>query len=200
MMKMPGLNRQGAPPDAANPAREAADREVADGGGAEYGAGERDAAVSLLYEEHWTGMVRLALLMVGDRPSAEDVAQEGFAAIYRRWDAIGEGKALAYLRSSVLNGARSVLRRRKVARLYSPPAERPVWSTEHDAVLREDRREVLAALATLPARRREVLVLRFYLHLSDAEIARTLGISEVSVRSTASRALKSLGRKLEVNR
>ena len=160
-------------------------------------AGERDATVSQLYEEHWTGMVRLALLMVGDRPSAEDVAQEAFAGIYRRWHAIGEGKALPYLRSSVLNGARSVLRRRKVARLYAPPVDPPVWSAEHDAVLGEDRREVLAALATLPARRREVLVLRFYLHLSDADIARTLGISEVTVRSTASRALKSLGQKLE---
>jgi RNA polymerase sigma factor (sigma-70 family) len=64
----------------------------------------------------------------------------------------------------------------------------------------EDRREVLAALATLPARRREVLVMRFYLHLSDADIAQTLGISEVSVRSTASRALKSLGHKLKEDR
>ena len=59
---------------------------------------------------------------------------------------------------------------------------------------------MLAALATLPARRREVLVMRFYLHLSDAAIAETLGITEVSVRSTASRALKSLRAKLKEDR
>jgi RNA polymerase sigma-70 factor (sigma-E family) len=179
--KMVSLRRPGAPPLAA-----------ADD--------DRDATVSQLYAEHWTSMVRLALLMVGDRPCAEDVAQEAFAGIYRRWEAVGEGKALAYLRSAVLNGARSALRRRKVARLYAPPAAPPVWSAENAVMLGEDRREVLAALTTLPARRREVLVLRFYLHLSDADIARTLGISEVTVRSTASRALRSLGHKLEASR
>lgn len=160
----------------------------------------REAAVTTLYREHWAGMVRLSLLMVGDRASAEDVVQEAFAAIYRRWDRIGEGKQLPYLRSTVLNGSRSLIRRRKVARLYTQPTERPVWSAEHDAMIGEDRREVLVALDTLPTRQREVLVLRFYLHLSDAEIAQTLGIREVSVRSTASRALATLGRKLEDHR
>lgn len=173
--------------------RSAAPPRVADGG--------RDAAVTELYAEHWPGMTRLALLMLGDRPSAEDVAQEAFATLYRRWDRLDDpAKALGYLRSTVLNGSRSVLRRRKVARLYRPPAVPPMWSTEDDAVLSEDRREVLRALATLPARRREVLVLRFYLNLPDLEIAETLGISAVTVRSTASRALAELGRVLEGNR
>lgn len=162
---------------------------------------ERDRAVSLLYADHWAGLTRLALLMLGDRPSAEDVVQDAFTQLYRRWDRLDDhSRALGYLRSSVLNGSRGVLRRRKVARLYRPPADVPVWSPEHHAELGEDRREVLQALAGLPARRREVLVLRFYLNLPDAEIAETLGISPVTVRSTASRALDNLARRLEETR
>ena len=164
-------------------------------------AADRDAAVSDLYAAHWSGLTRLALLMLGDRPSAEDVVQEAFTELYRRWDTIRESaKAPGYLRSTVLNRSRSVLRRRALARRYQPPEQPPVWSPEHDAMLGEDRREVLVALAALPPRRREVLVLRFYLNLSDAEIAETLGISEVTVRSTASRALAALGRALEETR
>ncbi|WP_460652156.1 RNA polymerase sigma factor [Kribbella endophytica] len=162
---------------------------------------EREAAITRLYQEQWAGMVRLALLMLGDRASAEDAVQESFAAVYRRWDKIKDGTRVeAYLRSAVLNTSRSVLRRRKLAVLHRQPVDPPVWSAENQAMLGEDRREVLAALATLPARRREVLVMRFYLHLSDAEIAQTLGITEVSVRSTVSRALKSLGAKLKEDR
>lgn len=161
----------------------------------------RDAAIAALYREHWLGLVRLALLMLGDRPSAEDVVQESFTTLYVKWDRLRDSaKALSYLRSTVLNGSRSVLRRRRVARRHTQPAEPPVWSAESDALLGEDRREVLVALTELPARRREVLVLRFYLNLPDSEIARTLGISEVTVRSTASRALAALGRRLEENR
>jgi RNA polymerase sigma-70 factor (sigma-E family) len=161
----------------------------------------RDAAVAGLYREHWLGLVRLALLMVGDRPSAEDVVQESFTTLYSRWDRLRDDtKALAYLRSTVLNGCRTMLRRRGVMRRHAPPAEPPVWSAESDVLLGEDRREVLIALTELPTRRREVLVLRFYLNLTDREIARTLGITEVTVRATASRALAALGRRLEENR
>jgi RNA polymerase sigma-70 factor (sigma-E family) len=165
------------------------------------GSARRDAVITELCQEHWLGLVRLALLMVGDRPSAEDVVQESFTALYLKWDRLrDEAKALPYLRSTVLNGCRTVLRRRGVARRHSPPPEPPVWSAESDVLLGEDRREVLVALNELPTRRREVLVLRFYLNLSDREIARTLGITEITVRTTASRALAILGRRLEENR
>jgi RNA polymerase sigma-70 factor (sigma-E family) len=174
---MLSLSRSGAPPTA-----------VAD----------REAAITRLYQEQWAPMVRLALLMLGDRPSAEDATQEAFTAVYRRWDKVkDQARIEAYLRSAVLNTSRSVLRRRKLTLLHRPPSDPPVWSAESQAMLGEERRSVLAALATLPTRRREVLVMRFYLHLSDADIAQTLGISEVSVRSTASRALRSLGTKLQ---
>jgi RNA polymerase sigma factor (sigma-70 family) len=69
-------------------------------------------------------------------------------------------------------------------------------TAEEAALLDEDRKRVLAALATLPRRRREVLVLRFYLEMSEAEIARTLGISPGTVKSTAARGLAALARQL----
>jgi RNA polymerase sigma-70 factor (sigma-E family) len=158
----------------------------------------RTAAVTELYEREWPGLVRLALLLVGDRPSAEDVAQDAFAELYRGWDRLRDPtRALTYLRSTVLNRSRSVLRRRKVALRHSRSHDPPVWSAEQQSVLNEERREVLRALTRLPTRRREVLVLRFYLDLTDAEIAETLGISQGGVRSAVSRGLATLGRILE---
>jgi RNA polymerase sigma-70 factor (sigma-E family) len=155
------------------------------------------AAVSELYRQHWVGLVRLAVLVVDDRQSAEDVVQEAFTELYRRWPLNDADKALSYLRSTVLNRSRSVLRRRKVARLYTPPAELPNGSAESDAVLGEDRREVQRALRALPTRSREVLVLRYYLDLPHAEIAQILGISESTARATASRGLVILTQKLK---
>jgi RNA polymerase sigma-70 factor (sigma-E family) len=166
----------------------------------------RDVTVTELYEQHWPGLVRLAVLMLGDRPSAEDVVQDAYAELYRRWSRLRDPtRALTYLRSTVLNRSRSVLRRRKVALRHDQhPAEPAIWSAEHSAehsaVLSEDRREVLLALTKLPTRRREILVLRFYLDLTDAEIAETLGISRNTVRSAASRGLAALGRMLEDHR
>jgi RNA polymerase sigma-70 factor (sigma-E family) len=158
------------------------------------------AAVTRLYQQHWVGLVRLAVLMVDDRQQAEDVVQEAFAQLYRHWPLDDAGKALGYLRTTVLNRSRSVLRRRRVARLYTPPAERPGASAETEVVLDEDRREVQRALRKLPRRTREVLVLRYYLDLSHGEIAQTLGISESTARGTASRGLAILTEHLKESR
>lgn len=157
-----------------------------------------DAAVARIYTEHRIGLLRLAVLLVDDRQSAEDVVQEAFAQLYRRWDRLtDQGSALGYLRSSVLNRSRSVLRRRRIVRGYIPPVLPPGTSAEHAAVMREDRQEVNRALTALPARVREVLVLRYYLDLPHSEIARTLGISESTARSTTSRGIALLGQKLK---
>jgi RNA polymerase sigma-70 factor (sigma-E family) len=154
-------------------------------------------AVSGLYQQHWVGLVRLAVLMVDDRQAAEDVVQEAFAALYRHWPLRETDAALGYLRTTVLNGARSVLRRRKVARLYIPPHQAPNSSAESDAVLSEERAQVQHALQGLPRRTREVLVLRFYLDLPFAEIAQILGIGESSARSASSRGLAVLTDRLK---
>lgn len=155
--------------------------------------------VSQLYHAHRLSMVRLAVLLVDDLGTAEDVVQDAFTALYRRYgERITEvDNALGYLRTSVVNTARSVLRRRRTARAWIPPVTADVPSAEASVVLDEAHREVLAALGRLTPRRRQVLVLRYWADLSEAEIAETLGISRGSVKSNASRALDALERILE---
>jgi RNA polymerase sigma-70 factor (sigma-E family) len=157
-----------------------------------------DAAITELYRRHYAGLVRLAVLLLDDVGSAEDVVQESYAELYRRWDRLRDtGRALVYLRAAVLNRSRSALRRRRIARRYTPPVERPAGSPEQAAVLREDQLEVGRALMALPVRMREVLVLRYYLDLPFAEIATTLGIGESSARAYASRGIAALSQKLK---
>ena len=140
------------------------------------------------------------MLLVDDQASAEDVVQDAFAALARRPGAVRDAsKALAYLRVSVVNTARSALRRRRTARAYTPPHDVSPPSPEDSAVLAEEHREVIAALQTLAPRQREVLVLRYWQNLSEAEIARTLGISPGTVKSTASRALVALEKAMQTS-
>jgi RNA polymerase sigma-70 factor (sigma-E family) len=162
--------------------------------GPHTGAGMEPAVdITELYAAHRLQLVRLAVLLVDDFASAEDVVQDAFAALARRPDAVRDpSKALAYLRVSVVNTARSALRRRRTARGYSPPDDVAPPGPEDAAVLAEEHREVIAGLHTLAPRQREVLVLRYWSNLSEAEIARTLGISQGTVKSTASRALVAL--------
>jgi len=151
-----------------------------------------------LFECHALRLTRMAVLLVGDRSSAEDVVQDAFLGLYRGAGRLRDpANAVAYLRASVLNGCRSVLRSRKRAWSSLIPAhDPPVWSAESAAMAGEDRREVLRAVTRLPRRQREVLVLRYYLNLSDREIAADLGVTRGTVASTASRALAALGRDL----
>ncbi|GAB2662567.1 SigE family RNA polymerase sigma factor [Kribbella swartbergensis] len=155
------------------------------------------SAVSELYQRHWAGLVRLAVLVMDDRQAAEDVVQEAFADLYRHWPLRDSGKALGYLRTAVVNRSRSVLRRRKVARLYTPHHEAPDDSAETSAVLGEDRSQVRQALRALPTRTRAVLVLRYYFDLPFAEIAEILGIGESTARSTSSRGIAVLTDRLK---
>jgi RNA polymerase sigma-70 factor (sigma-E family) len=153
--------------------------------------------VDELYREQAVGMIRLALLLTGDRATAEDVVQDAFLGLCRHWPGLDDpGKALSYLRTSVVNRCRNVHRSRRIAWLRRPPHDPPVWSAEAAAINGEDRREVLAAVAGLPQRQREILALRFYLDMSDSEIAAALKISRGTVSSTVSRALGTLARQL----
>jgi RNA polymerase sigma-70 factor (sigma-E family) len=164
--------------------------------------------VTALYHAHALGLIRLAHIMLGDAAAAEDVVQDAFCGLYRHWSRLADqAKALPYVRSAVLNGCRSALRRRRpVLRLAGPagpggrefaePAAAAVASAEAAVLSGERRREVMTALRALPERQREVLVLRFYLDLPDTDIARDMGISPGTVRSTAFRALAALGRSL----
>jgi RNA polymerase sigma-70 factor (sigma-E family) len=159
-------------------------------------------AVSALFRERHAELVRLATLVVGDRPTAEDVVQDVFARLCRRsWLPDGADQGLAYVRTAVLNECRSTLRRRKVARrIFGRPeftrSDDGGDSAEDEVILAEERRQVLGALATLPVRRREVLVLRYWLGLTETQIASVLGISTGTVKSSAARGIAALARKL----
>jgi RNA polymerase sigma-70 factor (sigma-E family) len=148
-----------------------------------------------LYAEHRMRLVRLALLLVDEPATAEDVVQEAFAGLHRHWSGLrDEHAALGYLRTAVVNGSRSVLRRRRTAREYLPPHQVNARSAESLAMLSAEHQAVVEALSTLPRRQREVLVLRYYGGLSEAEIAEATGISRGAVKSTASRALGSVAK------
>jgi RNA polymerase sigma-70 factor (sigma-E family) len=147
-----------------------------------------------LYQAHWRYLVRLAVLLVDDHASAEDVVQDAFMALHRKADALRDpDAALGYLRTSVVNRSRSVLRRRQVARKHLKVAEPEATApADQDVLLRDEHRAALAAVRALPRRQSEVLVLRYWAGLSEREIARTLGISAGSVKSAASRGLARL--------
>jgi RNA polymerase sigma-70 factor (sigma-E family) len=130
--------------------------------------------------------------------TAEEVVQDSFVAMHHRWRRLREpDKALAYLRQTVVNRSRSVLRRRVVAARHVPPPVPDHPGADESAVATERRTAVLEALRALPPRQREVLALRYYLDLSEAEIADTLGISRGAVKSHASRGAASLRELLE---
>lgn len=151
-----------------------------------------------LYRTHWRYLVRLAVLLVDDVASAEDVVQDAFLALHRRADGLRDPEAaLAYLRTSVVNLSRSVLRRRQVARKHLRVAEpEATEAADHDVLVRDEHRAALAAVRTLPRHQREVLILRYWSGLSEREIAQTLGISPGSVKSAASRGIATLHRVL----
>jgi RNA polymerase sigma-70 factor (sigma-E family) len=159
-----------------------------------------DDAVAL-YAAHRLRLVRLAVLLVDDLPMAEDVVHDAFAAFLARRSRLDDpDRAAAYLRTSVVNGARDKLRRRRTARAYVPPHEIARDVTTESALLAAEQREVLAALRQLSDRQREVLVLRYWSECTEAEIATTLGVSRGTVKSTASRALDALAKIMEVSR
>lgn len=147
-----------------------------------------------LYHAQRLGMVRLSILLVDDLGTAEDVVQDAFTALYRRFgeDLDDIDNAMAYLRTSVVNLSRSVLRRRRTARAYVPPHEPAAASPEDAVVLSEEHLRVLGAVQRLAPRQREVLVLRYWSDMTEAQIAETLGLSRGAVKSTASRAIDAL--------
>ncbi len=152
-----------------------------------------DHLIGEIYRAYALNLDRLAVMLVGDKATAEDVVQEAFLGLYRGLHRLSDpDKVLAYLRVSIVNGCRSVHRSRRAA--FRRPAQREIaiWSAESAVMAREDSRLALQAVSRLPARAREVLALRYYCDMPDQEIAATLGVSRGTVSSTASRALASL--------
>jgi DNA-directed RNA polymerase specialized sigma24 family protein len=151
---------------------------------------ERDAlngqlSLAVVYQRHYAGMVRVAALILDSREGAEEIVQDCFVAMHRRWDRIEHPER--YLRSSVVNRCRSELRRRRLLRrlpgvVPAPPRE-PELLTD--------------ALQTLSTRQRTALVLRFYGDLDDEMIAAALGVRPATVRSLIHRGLARLREVIE---
>ncbi|MCI2240100.1 SigE family RNA polymerase sigma factor [Kineococcus sp. TRM81007] len=154
---------------------------------------DADTAVTVLYAAHWRRLVALAAEFTGETSTAEEVVQEAFVALHRRWRRLDDrASAVAYLRQAVVNGARDVLRHRAVADRRRPLPDPAPEGPEERAVRSAEHRLVLAALDGLPARQREVLVLRYSADLSEQDIAETLGISRGAVKTHAHRGLAAL--------
>lgn len=149
---------------------------------------DADSAVEQLYAAHWRQLVRLSVLLVHDQASAEDVVQDAFVAMHGKWSRLRDpDKALAYLRQAVVNRSRSTLRHRVVVERHARTAAPGDGTVEGPTVGGARRDAVREALLRLSERQREVLVLRYYLDWSEAQIADALGISRGAVKAHAHR-------------
>jgi RNA polymerase sigma-70 factor (sigma-E family) len=155
-------------------------------------------AVSELFHLHYRRLVGLAGLMVDSREAAEEVVQDSFESLYRNWSRLRDPQAaVGYLNRSVVNRSRSQLRHRRTVRAIALPEADVVPSAEARGVDLSRQRDLAAAVRQLPRRQREVMVLRYFLDLSEIEIASWLGVSPGSVKRHASRAIESLRKRME---
>ena len=147
----------------------------------------RDLSLAALYRQEYAPMVRLAHLITGSNEVAEDVVQDAFVRMYRNWERADQPGA--YLRTIVVNGCRSWHRRRRMERERLPqPGPAGVDAEVH---------ELLDALAHLGVRQRTALVLRFYLDMSEADVAQVLGCRPGTVKSLVHRGLRQLKEVIE---
>jgi len=157
-----------------------------------------DEALTTVYSAHYTSLVRLGALLLHDAGAAEEIVQDAFVAMHARWNRLRDPeKALAYLRTSVVNRCRSRQRHLVVVDKHTPRALPDEPSAEQAALAVAGTDAVIAAMRRLPEKQRTVMVLRYYGDLSEAEIADTMGISRGAVKSHAARAAKSLRLALE---
>jgi RNA polymerase sigma-70 factor (sigma-E family) len=164
-------------------------------------ASDADQAIVAMYTAEYRSLVRMSVVLVGDVGTAEEVVQESFIAMYDAWRRLRDiDKAVSYLRRSVVNRSRSVLRRRIVADRHAPRHEPDMPSAEQGAITQLERRAVIAALRSLPARQREAVMLRYYLDLSEEEVASAMKISRGAVKSHTARARAALRGVLELDR
>jgi RNA polymerase sigma factor (sigma-70 family) len=179
-----------APALASGPFKAAAD------GGHNLRDVEREAAISELFDCHYAQLVRLAVL-IGADDEAEDIVDDAFCVLHRRWYTLRQSDAaLSYLRSVICNLTRMRLRHHAVVRHHQEEAHAYVESPEAIAELREERREVIAALRRLPGRQREALVLRYWLGLCETDVARAMGISRGAVKAHTARGMAGVKRSL----
>jgi RNA polymerase sigma-70 factor (sigma-E family) len=145
----------------------------------------------LAFEKHHLSLLRLCVLLSGQREDAEDIVQEAFIRSARKLPELTDEAVGPYLRAAAVNLWKNRLRRARMERRVRPSSARPELpqaAGEWDDVWR--------AVKRLPPRRRACVVLRFYEDMSEAETARVLGCSVGTVKSQTSRALLSLRKEL----
>jgi RNA polymerase sigma-70 factor (sigma-E family) len=147
------------------------------------------------FAQHYERLCRLGFLLTGDPAQAEELAQDALVRTWRRWRLVRRpDNPETYVRKVLVNRHRSLLRRALVeARHRSRDRPNEAYGDEH----REDAIVLWAATRRLPPRQQAVLVLRYYEDLSEAEIARVLGIPAGTVKTLARRGLARLRRSLD---
>lgn len=159
---------------------------------------ETDRMLTMVYRDEYRSLVRLAILLLYDVPTAEEVVQEAFAAMHQAWRRLRDtDKALPYLRREVVIRSRSALRHRAAAGRYEQEQLTAEPGAESRAIALLERSALTAALRGLPTQQREAIVLRHYAGLSDAETAATMGISKGAVKTHTARAMTALRPTLE---
>jgi RNA polymerase sigma-70 factor (sigma-E family) len=154
-------------------------------------------SLTALVNEHYTPLVRLAALLVGDIASAEQIVQDSFVALHNARRGPDSHTALSYLRQAVLIRSRSTLRHRTLARRNTAETAPGRTAAARHEMTSLDSQAIISALRTLPVRQREVIVLRYYADLSEAQIAAAMGISRGAVETHTARAAASLRAVLE---
>jgi RNA polymerase sigma-70 factor (sigma-E family) len=154
---------------------------------------DADQALTELYSRHYRSLERLAVLLVRDVPTAEEVVQDAFVAMHEAWQRLRNAEnALAYLRQAVVNRSRSVLRHRSVIGKNQQEEPPDMPSAEDEALGLLERSAARAALRGLPERQREAIILRYYAGLSEDQIAAAMDISRGAVKSHTARGLSAL--------
>ena len=164
----------------------------------------RAELVDVMFRRHYAALVRLAVVMTGDREAAEDAVQDAFVSLHRNGRSLRDpDSAEAYLRSAVLNRCRSWVRRQATQRRKRPlllVRDVSPHGPEDTTVVRDEVGSLVAAMRALPGRQREVLACRFVLELSVAETAELLDISAGSVKTHTHRGLQAIQQGIGVNR
>lgn len=178
----------------ASPEQEAAD-------GAAVSREDAGASVDLLtetYQTHYRSLLGLAALLLDDNASCEDVVQEAFIRVHSARRRVRDPqKTLAYLRQTVVNLSRSTLRRRILGMKLLTKSLPDVASAEEHAYQTLERDALVRALRGLQRRQREVIVLRYFADMTEAQTAETLGISVGSVKAYGSRGIAALRATME---
>ena len=154
-------------------------------------AGEDDAAFRDYVLARGTALLRMAIMLTGNRADGEDLVQAALAKTYLAWDKINDRAALdAYVRRAMVNTHISWWRRRRVEEF--PTDELPDQVVADHARDSDMAEVVRQALDRLPQRMRAAVMLRYFEDMTEPEVAATLGISLGTVKSTVSRAVARL--------